>query len=321
MGVTFRSWLLTAVLLVTANAADVTIDGQWAPIEPTPQPTKLIESPFALELDAGPDQFVTWTWDQGLSVWKSQENRLEVEAPAGVYRVGWTVRRINFEAGRIDTESGSLIFKTATGEPGKPDDPGEPPADPGIGDKRITDLAKAAIRETRDNQTALALGKFYVEWSASADKTASKEALRDSLRRGTGGVLLRRSGDADWESAWRVPLSAILNGATAAEYVGLVGFAGRQLIAAGSQSIQRVEKTQPKTVTMFTRAGCEPCQRWKRDVKPIFERSGFLVREVTAPAGAVIPYFRIEYQGESYTHEGFLEVSKFNRMLEERRRK
>lgn len=318
--------LATIVLYSTSLfSADLVIDGQHKPITPQLQPTVDIVSPFGLELASDPEDIVTWTWSKGLSVWKTKENRLEIEAPKGVYRVDYLIRTINFSEGRIDRQTGQLVFSVSGGTtqppPGNdpPDEVPDTPTDP-LPDndfKKFTDLAKEAVAKIKDKKTAGELGKFYTDWASSADKNKSIEILRWEVRRGVGNILLARTGDADWETDWRKPASDLLKTLTNPEdyikaiYAAGVGLSsGANAILATPPRLYFYSSSDPNFV-------CLPCEQWKQNELRKFQAAGVQVYKRTTATEAVPQFVYVSPSGRRFSYMGYLAYDKFKKLTTE----
>lgn len=302
----------------------LTIDGQWKPVEPTLQPTVEVVAPFGLELDTTDADIVTWTWDRGVTVWKTSENRLEVNCPKGVYRITWLKRTINFQEGRIDRETGDFVFRVGTASvPDKPDQPDEPdkPTDPVPvpGFSELQELANVAVRKTNDVATAKKIGSFYTSWAASASASRPISTLRYEVRRGLGDVLVEREGDADWETHWRIPASALLSKYTdGAEYIKAIAACGAAFNSSQSQSYKSLENRG--TLYFYTSSNptinCPYCIKWKNEELENFVRAG--IKVVERVTSGTVPSFRyVAPDGrQSKTMTGYLPYTTFQKMLE-----
>lgn len=88
---------------------------------------------------------------------------------------------------------------------------------------------------------------------------------------------------------------------------------------------QPKEQSQPKksepvraTVEYYYNDGCAACERWKIEVKPVIEASGWKVIEIKNTVNPV-PYFIVIDPGVTLFHNGYLSVSKFNKLVTEAR--
>lgn len=309
--------------LSTSLFGQLTIDGQWKPVEPVLQPTIEVVSPFGLELAVGDNDIVTWTWDKGLNVWKTKENRLDITCPNGTYRVNWLKRTINFQDGRIDRESGDLVFRVGESStpPTTPEDPPtSPPTDPVPSPefKELQELAVKAVQQTGDKDTANKIGNFYLQWAASASPSRPISTLKHEVRRGLGDVLVVRDGDADWEQAWRIPASAILEKyPQPKDYIKAIEASGKALRFASTQN--RTLLLNRGTIYFYTSSNptisCSYCVKWKNQEMSKFIKAGYKVIERVTD-GAVPAFKYITPDGrQSKTMTGYLPYTTFQNML------
>lgn len=317
---------LSVVAFLSASLfGQLTIDGQWKPVEPILQPTVEVVSPFGLELQVGDNDIVTWTWDKGLNVWKTKENRLDITCPNGTYKVQWLKRTINFQDGRIDRESGDLVFRVgeASAPPTQPvpeDPPTQPPTDPAPAPefKELEDLARQAIEQTKDQSTARKIGEFYTRWAASANASRPINTLKYEVRRGLGDVLVIRDGDADWEKAWRIPASAILSKyPNPSDYIKAIKAAG--IAFTDSSNTVNIRSSNRGTLYFYTTSNpnvnCPYCVKWKNEEWAKFTRAGYKVVERITD-GAVPAFRYVTPNGrESKTMTGYLPYTTFQNML------
>ena len=72
------------------------------------------------------------------------------------------------------------------------------------------------------------------------------------------------------------------------------------------------DKTE-RLIIMHTAQACPPCEKWKAEVKPIFERAGFEV-EVLPPEDSSVgkPWFEIYYGSLEFAYPEFMTVADFN---------
>ena len=66
-------------------------------------------------------------------------------------------------------------------------------------------------------------------------------------------------------------------------------------------------------INFYTLPGCAPCQRWKNEIKPWVEASGWSVVEVESQT--IAPWFEIWINNKQYTYTGFMSKESFKEIV------
>ena len=285
--------------------AQLAIDGEWKRLDPQPQPTVEVASPFSLYVtDPPPNAIITWRWPRGLDVWSETEERLQIAGDHGTYRVTAIVRTFRLVDGEItiDSQLHPLIFRIGDG--GEVDDPENPdPDDPDY--TSFTDLCRAAAEEL-DRDTARNIGQWMESFADSADRGKGLTSLKRQVTVAIDDILLRRNNNLDWESVWRVPLNDLFRATgemSIDQYLAALRACATGLLAAPGRA-QAARPPPTAKVVMWSRPDCVPCREWEQHELPLFTAAGFEYEKRLTKGSA--PRYRIYYGGHTYPHDGYL---------------
>lgn len=100
----------------------------------------------------------------------------------------------------------------------------------------------------------------------------------------------------DWAGKFRKPLSdklETLSISTSGHVLSVV-----KAVIAGLGQAQA--ESRPSRITMYTRADCQPCLQWKRDVLPSLKKQGWEYDEFIVGNQVETPQFEVTYQGKKW---------------------
>jgi len=217
----------------------------------------------------------------------------------------------------IDVATHTVTITDGFGDPCP--DPGQPPTDPDEPEQPdqpepdfdgLRKLSADAAGRLNDPKTAKQLVSVL-----RGIKLAELPVMRATVRGGIEAVLLGRDAESqqkDWLEEWRKPVDAAIEVETPEQYL-----AALKAIAAGldesPSNAPAPAPTPSKLITIYTRPNCSWCQKWKAEVMPGLESSGWEIKQVL-DSGSV-PRFDVIVDGKKHLLTGFHQSESFTKFL------
>jgi len=80
-----------------------------------------------------------------------------------------------------------------------------------------------------------------------------------------------------------------------------------------TSNLQAIEEIKNGTIDFYTLPGCGPCAKWKKEIKPWVEASGWKVVELESNTFA--PRFEIWIKNKLYKFDGFMSKESFKEIV------
>jgi hypothetical protein len=273
-----------------------------------------VSSPFVLQLPE-PYDIRFWGGSPGVAIERGP-NQATITAKDGRHTITCEAHRILWDDKVFKTDFFKITLNVGGGVPPIDPPPGDPPPGGTIDVTELRALSQAAITELGDLKTAALLRQALA--NMELDPSASLSDLYSKVNGTVSSAFRSTRLSKDWYGVWRVPVNKWVkaNVKTSAGYIKAVNALAATLAAAQANFVLSVPKAPiVNQVEMFTRSPCEPCDRWLREIAPIFRDSGFKVKVTQVTDREAVPRFEIRYMGKRYLWRGFLTLQQAHEIL------